>query len=135
MLDLSKTNFSKSAEAGYEFEVKLPTGESTGAFITVRGDQSPTVKNYARKKYNEFKMKEQAARRRGKEVDDMTLEEAEDLAIEAAILRVLSWKGITDGGKELEFNEENASRIFREHTWIREQVSEEASQLLNFRPK
>lgn len=135
MLDLSKTNFSKAAESGYEFELKLPTGEATGAFITVRGDQSPTVKNYARKKYNEFKIKEQAARRRGKDPEDMTLEEAEDLAVEAAIVRVIGWRGITEGNKELEFTAENATRIFREHNWIREQVAEEASQLLNFRPE
>lgn len=133
--DLSKNNFAEAAEAGYEFELKLPgTGEGTGAFITIRGDQSKTVKAYARKKYAEFKLKEQQAKRRGKEADDMTLDEAEELAIESAIVRVISWKGIAEDGKDVLFSKENAERIFKEHPWIREAVTEEAGQLLNFRP-
>jgi len=134
--DLSKNNFAESAEAGYEFELKLPgTGEGTGAFITIRGDQSKTVKAYARKKYAEFKLKEQQAKRRGKEAEDMTLDEAEELAIESAIVRVIDWKGIAENGKDVPFSKENAERIFKEHPWIREAVTEESGQLLNFRPK
>lgn len=135
MFDLSKNNFAQAAEDGYEFELMLPTGEKSGAFLTIRGDQSKTVKAYARKKYSEFKMKEQAARRRGKDNDDMTIEEAEDLAIEAAIVRLIGWKGITDGGKPVEFSKDAASSILREHSWIREQIMEEAGQILNFRPE
>jgi hypothetical protein len=134
--DLSKNNFAESAEAGFEFELKLPgTGEGTGAFITIRGDQSKTVKAYARKKYAEFKLKEQQAKRRGKEADDMTLDEAEELAIESAVVRVIDWKGIAENGKDIPFSKENAERIFKEHPWIREAVTEESAQLLNFRPK
>lgn len=134
MLDLAKQNFSESAEVGYEFELKLPTGESTGAFIKVRGDQSKTVKAFARRKYAELKAKDQAARRRGKEPEEMTLEEAEEMAVEAAVVRVIGWKGITENGEAIAFNAENATRIFKEHPWIREQVSEESALLLNFRP-
>jgi hypothetical protein len=135
MLDLKKTNYAESAEAGYEFELLLPgTNEPSGAFITVRGDQSKTVKAYARKKYGEFKAREQMNRRRGKE-EEMTLEEAEDLAIEAAVVRVIGWKGISDGGDTVAFNKENATRVFREHPWIREQVMEVAQDILNFRPE
>lgn len=135
MFDLSKNDFSKTAEAGYEFELKTPVGESTGAFITVRGELSPAVKNYGRKKYNEFKMKEQAAKRRGKEVEELTLEEAEELAIESALVRVISWRGIANEGKEVPFTKEVASEIFKNHPWIREQVMQESSELLNFRSK
>jgi hypothetical protein len=134
--DLSKNNYGEAAEAGYTFELKLPgTGEATGAFITVRGDQSKTVKAYARKKYAEFKLKETQARRRGKEAEDMTLDEAEELAIEAAIVRVIDWKGIAENGKDVPFTKENAERIFKEHSWIREAVTEESGQILNFRPE
>lgn len=134
--DLTKNNYGEVAEAGYEFELKLPgTGEGTGALITVRGDQSKTVKAYARKKYSEFKLKEQQARRRGKDPEDMTLEEAEELAVEAAIVRVITWKGIDESGKPVPFTKENATRIFMEHPWIRDQVMEESSQILNFRPE
>ncbi len=133
--DLAKNNFGEAAEVGYEFELKLlGTGESTGAFITVRGDQSKTVKAYARKKFAEFRLKEQQAKRRGKDPEDMSLDEAEELSIESAIVRVIDWKGITEGGKAVPFTKENAERIFKEHSWIKDQVMEEASQILNFRP-
>ena len=133
--DLAKHNYTEIAEEGYKFELKLPgTGEGTGVFITVRGDQSKTVKAFGRKKYSEFKLREQQAKRRGKEVDDMTLEEAEELSIESAVVRVIAWENITENGKEVAFTKENAERIFKEHSWIKDQVMEEAGQLLNFRP-
>ena len=136
MFDLKKNNYSEIAEAGFEFELLTPgTREPTSAFITVRGDNSKTVKAYARKKYNEFRMKEQMAKRRGKETDEMTIEEAEDLSIEAAITRVITWRGISEGGVTVEFTKENAERIFKEHPWIREQVMEVAGEALNFRPE
>lgn len=132
--DLAKHNYTEIAEAGYEFELKLPgTGEGTGVFITVRGDQSKTVKAFGRKKYSEFKLREQQAKRRGKDVEDMTLEEAEELSIESAIVRVINWKNITENGKEVAFTKENAERIFKEYSWIKDQVMEESGQLLNFR--
>jgi len=134
--DLNKNNFADAAEAGYEFELLLPgTQEPTGAFITVRGDQSKTVKAYARKKYAEFRLREQQAKRRGKDVEDMTIEEAEELSIEAAIVRVIGWRGISEGKTEVAFSKENAARIFAAHSWIKDAVMEESSQLLNFRPK
>jgi len=133
--DLAKHNYTEIAEEGYTFELKLPgTGEGTGVFITVRGDQSKTVKAYGRKKYSEFKLREQQAKRRGKDVEDMTLEEAEELSIESAVVRVITWENITENGKEVPFTKENAERIFKEHSWIKDQVMEEAGQLLNFRP-
>jgi hypothetical protein len=135
-LDLTKTNLADAADAGYEFEIKLPgTGEGTGAFITVRGEMSKTVKAYARQKFREFQLREQQAKRRGKTVDDLTLEEAEEMAVESAVVRVISWRGITENTKEVPFTKENAERIFTEHSWIREQVMEESNQILNFRPE
>lgn len=133
-LDLAKTNLAEAADAGYEFEIKLPgSGEGTGAFITVRGEMSKTVKAYARQKFREFQLREQQAKRRGKQSDELTLEEAEEMAVEAAVIRVISWRGITENGKEVTFSKETAEKIFTEHSWIREQVMEESNQLLNFR--
>lgn len=135
-LDLAKVNYAETAEAGYEFEILLPaTNEPTGAFITVRGEMSKTVKAYARQKFREFQLKEQQAKRRGKQSEEMTLEEAEELAVESAVVRVIGWRGITENGKEVPFTKENAERIFREYSFIREQVMEESNQLLNFRPE
>ena len=136
MFDLSKNNLAEAAEAGFEFELRIPgTNEPTGALVTVRGSESKKVKEYARKTYNQIRLKEQSLKRRGKDPEEMTLEEAEDLAVESAIVRVISWKGIAEAGKEVEFTRENAQRIFKEHSWIRDQIMEESQQLLNFRSK
>jgi hypothetical protein len=132
--DLAKHNYTEIAEVGYKFELKLPgTGEATGVFITVRGDQSKTVKAFGRKKYAEFKLREQQAKRRGKDVEDMTLEEAEELSIESAVIRVIDWENITENGKPVTFSKENAERIFKEYPWIKDAVIEESGQILNFR--
>lgn len=127
--DLSKKNLSEIAETGFEFELRLPgSGEKTGAFIKVRGDQSKIVKNYQRKKFDEMQARQRSKRKN----DDITLEEAEDMAVESAVVRIISWKGIEEGGKEVPFSKEAATRILTEHSWIREAVQEVASEQVNF---
>ena len=131
--DLVKNNLSTIAEAGYEFEITLPgSGQGTGAFVTVRGSESKTVKAYQRKKFAEYQMRQKTARKRGRDEDDLSLEEAEELAVEAAVGRIIQWKGLEESGKEVLFSQENATRILTEHSWIREQVMEASNDLLNF---
>lgn len=133
MLDLKKTNLAESAEAGYEFELLLPESqEKTGGFVTVRGRMSPVVRNHAKRKYTEYTQREAQAKRKGKELEPMTIEEAEDQAVENAIVRIIGWKGIGKDGVEIPFTKENAESVLREHTWIRDQVMEESDNLLNF---
>lgn len=132
MFDLSKNNLSAKAEAGYEFELEVPgTFEKTGAFITVRGDQSPAVKAFGRRKFQEIQARQKMQKRKGKE-DDLDLDEAEAMAIEAAVVRIISWKGIAEEGKELSFSKETAERVLKDHPWIREAVMEASSELANF---
>lgn len=127
--DLNKKNLSEIAEVGYEFELRLPgSNEKTGAFIKVRGDQSKVVKAYIRKKFDEINVRNNS-KRKG---NDVTLEEAEEMAVESAVVRIIDWKGIEEDGKAIPFTKENATRILSEHSWIREQIQEEASQQLNF---
>ena len=131
MFDLDKNDQSVIAEAGYEFNLKLPSGASTDCFITVRGNYSPVVRQYQKKKYNEYQMKVQAAKRKGKEYE-LDLDEAEELSVEAAVIRVLAWRGLAEGGKEVPFTKENCERILKKHEFIREQVRGEAEQVENF---
>lgn len=134
MFDLSKNNLAEQAEAGYKFELTLPgSGDKTGAFITVRGAQSKIVQKYSRKKFQEIDQARTVAARKGKE-HKLTLEELEDLGIETATLRIISWQGIAEDGVEIPFTPENAARILREHSWIREQIMEESDSLINFQP-
>lgn len=131
--DLTKNNLSEKAEAGYTFELTIPEiQEKTGAFITVRGVQSPKVKAHSRRVFSQMQQKEHVAKKRGKDLEPMTLDEAEDMAIDAAFVRMIGWKGVEENGKALEFNEENVKRVLREHSWIREQVLAESDQLTNF---
>lgn len=132
MLDLKVKNLAETSEAGYEFELLFPgSQEKTGAFVKVRGGNSKIARAFARKKYTEYKQRETMAKRKGRD-DEMTLDEAEDTAIETAIVRVISWRGIAEDGVEIPFTKENAERILREHDWIRTQVVEESDNLLNF---
>ena len=132
--DLQLQDYSKSSEVGYEFELKLPTGEGSGAFLTVIGDYSPTVKQYAKRKYQEFNQRQTIARRKGKE-EELSLEDAENLAIEAALVRLIGWRGFTEEGKEVKFSKDKAREVLTQHSWIRDQIQEESSDVGNFKPK
>lgn len=132
-LDLVKNDLSAKAEVGYEFEVKLPdSDEPTGAFITVRGAEAKSVKAYQRLKFKEYQARANAAKKRQKETDEFSIDEAEELAVEAAVGRIKDWKGISESGKDVPFTKENATRILTEHAWIREQVMEASNDLINF---
>jgi len=135
-LNLTKNNVAEKSEVGYEFELKTPSGENSGAFITVRGDESKAVRDYDRKKFNAYQARVSMAKKRGKDLEDFSIEEYEDIAVEDAAVRVISWKGLEEGeGKavaELPCTPENIQRVMRQHKFIRDQVREEASQLLNF---
>lgn len=132
-LDLAITNIAAEAEAGYEFELLHPaTGEGTEGFIKVRGEKSKTVQNHARKVVNEMQKREKVAKGKNKDVD-LSIEELESLAIDRAIVRIISWRGIQEDGQDVSFTRENAERILKDHPWIREAVIEESENLLNFR--
>lgn len=129
--DIVKTNVAELAEAGYEFEVKLPDGSPTEFFVTVRGTHAPKVKNYSKKVFNQLQLKEQQAKRKNKETE-FSLEEAEDMAVESAVVRLISWRGLEEDGKEVKFSEETARRIMRDLDWVRVQVLDEADIAANF---
>ena len=131
MFDLKKQNPADTAEVGYEFEVVTPAGEKTGIKIKVRGEQSPTVRNHGRKVYQEMKMKEQQAKRKGREYE-LDLDEAEEMSVEAAVVRTISWEGVVEDGKAVKFSKDEAKRIYTEHEWIRSQVLEQSNNIFNF---
>lgn len=132
--DVKKQDFSVAAEAGYEFELKLPTGAGSGAYLTVIGAQSPTVRQYSKRKFQEYQQRQQIAKRKGKE-EELSLDEAEELSIESALVRLIDWKGITEEGKEVKFSKDKAREILKQHSWIRDQIMEESDFVGNFVPK
>ena len=135
MFDLQKQDFSKAAEAGYTFELKLPTGASSGAKLTILGSMSPTVKLYSKRKFQEYQQRQAIAKRKGKEVDDMDLDEAEELAVESTLVKLINWSGITENGIEVPFSKEKAKEVLTQHAWIREAIITESEDVTSFAPK
>ena len=130
--DIKLTNLSEKAEAGYEFEVKLPDGASTDFYITVRGNQSPKIKKFSKDLFNKMQMKELQAKRKGKGEQPVDLDEAEATLVESAVARIVTWKGLEDDGKVVEPTQENIVRIMTELDWVRTQVLEESDNAANF---
>lgn len=132
--DLTRQNYSTSAEAGYTFNLVTPDGNETDATLTILGDLSPTVKNYGKRKYKEITQQSKAAKARGKEWEP-SLDEAEDMSVEAALVRLIGWDGFTEEGKKVEFSKEKAEQVLKEHSWIREIIMNESATVANFTPK
>ncbi len=132
--DITLQDYSKAAEVGYSFNLKLPTGADSGASLTVLGEQSPTIKNYSKRKFQEYQQRQQIAKRKGRE-DDISLDEAEEMAIDSALVRLVGWNSIQEEGKEVKFSKDKAREILEKHSWIREQIMQESGDVLNFTPK
>lgn len=131
--DLAKTNLTKSSEAGYELQLKLPElNQPLDAYIKIRGGNSSTVMAFEKKKYNEEQMKEQVRKRKNKPEEVVTFEELEEKMIESAVVRTIGWHGIEENGAEVHFTPDNARRIYAEHPWIRNQVITESELVSNF---
>ena len=130
--DIKKTNLAEQAEAGYEFEVKLPDGSSTDFYITVRGNLSPKVKKFSKDLFNQLQLKELQAKRKGKVDQPVDLEEAEETLVKSAVARIVTWKGLEDDGKVVEPTQENFIRIMTDLDWVRKQVLDESDNDANF---
>lgn len=134
MLDLQKLNVADAAEAGFKLNLVHPVTRQAidGAFITVRGDDSKTVQKWIRGVIARRQTEELMAKKRGRELEPMSLTEAEEQANESAAKRVIGWEGIANGKTELVFTEDAAKQLFAEHNWIRDQVLEASRDLGNF---
>ncbi len=130
--DIKKTNLAEQAEAGHEFEVKLPDGSSTDFYITVRGNLSPKVKKFSKDLFNQLQLKELQAKRKGKADQPVDLEEAEETLVKSAVARIVTWKGLEDDGKVVEPTQENFIRIMTDLDWVRKQVLDESDNDANF---
>ena len=131
-LNLSVLNVSEVSESGIDIELVHPaTGEGLDAWVRVRGKDSRTVQNHARKVVNDMQKREKIAKGKNKDAD-MSIEELEMLAVERAVIRIISWRGIEEGGQPVPFTVENATRVLKDNPWIREQVLENSDDLTGF---
>ena len=131
-LNLSVLNVSEVSESGIDVELVHPaTGEGLDAWVRVRGKDSRTVQNHARKVVNDMQKREKIAKGKNKDAD-LSIEELEMLAVERAVVRIISWRGIEEDGQPVPFTVENATRILKDNPWIREQVLENSDDLTGF---
>lgn len=133
--NITEMNFAQIAEEGFEFELKNPlTGDGLDGYITVRGKLSPKMKKYNKSVFNKLQAKEIQNKKRGKD-DRLDLDEAEQMQREAALARIVSWKGIEiEKGKELGNTEEEFKKVIDDpkNSWIVEQIIEESDNSANF---
>ena len=131
-LNLSVLNVSEVSESGIDIELVHPaTGEGLDAWVRVRGKDSRTVQNHARKVVNDMQKREKIAKGKNKDAD-LSIEELEMLAVERAVIRIISWRGIEEDGQPVPFTVENATRVLKDNPWIREQVLENSADLTGF---
>lgn len=133
MIDFNTLDLTAQGEAGYTLQLLHPKNQTEleGVTIKIRGDKSRTVQQFERKRLNELQNKERVLKGKNKEMT-FTTEELERMAIEAAVVRVISWSGINENGEPVPFNEENATYMFEKFSWMRDQVREAAEDLDNF---
>lgn len=132
-MELSNLNLSAAAEQGYTFNLTHPvTGEQLDGVVKVRGDKSKVVQSFARNRIRAMQLREKVQKGKNKDTD-LTIEELEDMAIESAIVRVITWSNVKLDGEEIPFTKENAEMVLRDYDWIRQQIQEHAEDLSNFR--
>lgn len=131
-MELNLLNLGVQADDGYDLVLQHPiNGEDLDGVIRVRGDKSRAVQQFSRKRITEMQKRERMLKGKGKD-ENLTIEELEAMAVESAIVRVISWKNIKKDGEELPFTKENAEVVFKEYDWIRQQVMEASEELKNF---
>ena len=146
--DLDDLDTAKASDAGAEIELMHPTKKTpTGIFVSVLGKHSEIFREHIRERTNERLRREAMNKKRGKDDDVTTAEQVEEKAIELLVLCTLGWRSetrndkgevianepvIVHKGEPLSFNVANASKLYRNLIWMREQVDAGIGDLENF---
>lgn len=126
-ISLNDLDHEKKSEQAFEFEyVPEATGKGSGIFLSVIGSQSSKVQGFLRKQLNDKRARIAMAAKRGKELPSL-IEEDEEFTHEAAAVRLVGWRGITEP-----FNHDNALFLVTKNAEIRSQVFENSNNLANF---
>lgn len=130
--DLASPTLAQASEQGHTFDLMLPDGTPADVTITVRGPEAEAVRAVLKRQLAQQQSRNLMARRRGKDPDPITLEEAESDSIDLAVAHTLAWTGITENGAAVPCTPENARRLYKAQAWIRRDVIDTAAQLGNF---
>ena len=123
---LSDLDLTSASEKAFEFEYLRTDGSDTGVFITVLGSQAPKVQEWVRKSLNRRRSQEAMAAKRGKDID-RTVEDDEQFGVDAAAIRIVAWRGITEP-----YSHESALILMTNNSEIRDQVFEASNNLGNY---
>lgn len=123
--DLSAfSGLAEAQETGKEIEIAHPkSGEPLGIKVKVAGPDSD------RQKSGQAALIEDRVEKKVRKVTKARLDD------EAALLAahsVISWSGVIDGGKTIEFSVPNAVVLFKKYPFIREQIQGVSDDRANF---
>lgn len=128
-MDLKNLDMRAAAEAGATMTLRHPVtdedlmdGKGKPVTITVLGSDS-----------REFRRKvDEVNRTRQRKRGNLSLAESERTAAELLASVTKAWSGIEWDGKVLECTTENAEMLYRERSWVRQQVDEFVAEAGNF---
>ena len=124
--DLAKLDTAKVAEEGAELRVAHPTtGEDLGIKIVLIGTDSKTFRDISKIRAT------MALKKKTREID---LDQNEQDSIELLARCTKGWSGITENGKDIPFNHENAVELYTKYLWLREQIDRFMADRSNFLP-
>lgn len=124
---IASLNLVQASESGFEFEVKNSAGIGLGVFITVRGDHSDVVRAASRREINAYRERAYQASKNRESMPPEPVEDDEAKAIEGAVLRIISWRGLDES-----CSPENARLLCTVNPEVRAQVYAAAAQSANF---
>lgn len=114
-------------EKGAEMQLIDPnTGEQTDVYFTVLGCEADSVIDVLKE--------EETARLRAMFGKDSEFDQKQ-WDIKVALVMVTGWRGITENGKDVNFSEAKARKLFEQTPAIRKQVRNFAGKPQNFTPK
>ena len=133
-MDLSTLDVRKAANEGAELELIHPTegtilrepvpetapeGTIGEALVIMLAGTDSEVYREALKSRARQRLNQQKKKNRAEQTD---FDEAERKGIELLAKCTMGWRNISEDGKELQFNVNNAITIYTKYPWIKEQV-------------
>lgn len=131
MFKLDQLDQAKACEIPYEFEVTDDaTNEGLGIFLSVIGGHAAAISDLTTKRLQRRRVNEAMAEKadpRGKRLHVVPVEEDIDFGYELVAVRIVGWRGI-----EEPWSPENALRLCKLNSSIREQAFAKSEDMKNF---
>lgn len=130
---LDALDATQASNKGVEIELRHPgNNEPLGIFITVIGKDSDTFREMSRRNFDDMAREEARAKQRNKPIPVRLSSDYEDTTTELLVACTKGWREMEWKGKPLPFSPENASMIYTERSWVRDQVFDAITDITNF---